>query len=86
MTSCTVFDSPPGPVDPAIVTALGIQCDLPAEFAVRITCRCGHSSVSLQCEDHLKAIRGYDADAFCRDCGAAGHRCPLEIQAMEVIP
>ena len=84
MTTCTVFDSPPGPRDPAIVTALGMQCDLPAEFAVRAACRCGHFSVSLQCEGHADMVR--EGDGFCRDCGAAGHRCPLEIQATEPLP
>jgi hypothetical protein len=83
MATCTVFDSPPGPTDPAIVAALGVQCDWPAEYAVRFTCACGHPGVSLQCGDHAEIAA---AEGFCRDCAADGHRCPLTVEAKEVIP
>jgi hypothetical protein len=83
MTTCTVFDSPPGPGDPAIVAALGVQCDLPADYAVRVICACGHPGVSLQCEGHAEIAQD---EGFCLDCAAAGHRCPLEIKAREIIP
>jgi hypothetical protein len=83
MPVCTVFDSPPGPRDPAVIAALGMQCDLPAEYAIRHVCTCGHPGVSLQCEGHAAIAQ---EEGFCLACAAAGHRCPLNIQAREVIP
>jgi hypothetical protein len=82
VTSCTVYDYPPGPLAPE----RGMQCDLPAEWSVLSSCPCGHSGPSLQCDDHMRPIRRGDVDAFCRDCAAAGHRCPLEVTAVEYLP
>jgi hypothetical protein len=51
-------------------------CDEPATVTMRGRCECGHQREKRFCAEHGQ-VRPPDAVWRCRECGEAGHDCPI---------